>query len=170
MKVVGIVLLVFFVKFVALQFDPASLFYSYFILIPHNYTYAIARKKCYAWDKISDRKFWLASNITERENAIIYEYMSLMHFHRAWIGVNRISDKKDLNIRTFQQEREDGSLEPNVRYFWGPKEPNNFRKHKERCVEIRVLKKNTPRRNWNDAPCDHENVVICRNPFKIVGP
>ena len=167
-KLVAIVVAVLFVKLVVLEPDPVTLFFKYFVVFDQNLTYRAAKVKCNKWETVnSTRKFWLASNITEKENAIIYNFISFMGYNRAWIGYNRMIDEYDEDIFTFNQEQEDGSVVPVSKYFWAPDEPNNFRRLRERCVEIRVKEETSETSNWNDIPCDYERIAICRNPYKI---
>ena len=91
-----------------------------------------------------------------------YYQMMFLNIRRAWIGLSRRFDVNDSDTKTFRWEDE-RNQNKTIGNYWGPKEPNNFRKHKERCVEVRYLPKNTPKLNWNDAPCDHLNFFYCEN-------
>lgn len=134
-----------------------------FVLVPRNMNYTEAIKRCKEMDRYG-KKYWLPIDITETENKDIYAFLKENDIDRAWIGVHRMMDKSDEKTQQFFQEKQDGSVKPLEKGFWGPQEPNNFRKHKERCVEIRVLDKNSPTSNWNDAPCHRDNLVICTKP------
>ena len=94
----------------------------------------------------------------EIENKDLYKFMQDYNYKRFWIGLHRRSDVNDSDTKTFWWN--DDPEKP-VLNFWGPLEPNNFRNHKERCVEVRMLAKNTPLNNWNDAPCDRKYNAIC---------
>ena len=91
----------------------------------------------------------------------LYKQMRDYRKLRAWIGLSRRFDVNDSDIKTFRWEGEGNQNKP-VADHWGPNEPNNFRNHKERCVEVRVLDKNTDLKNWNDAPCDRFNWFYCQ--------
>lgn len=45
--------------------------------------------------------------------------------------------------------------------FWHRDEPNNYKEHEERCLEMRELAKNNGTHHWNDAPCKRLNNVVC---------
>ena len=93
------------------------------------------------------------------QNAGLYYLMEKRGIKRLWIGISRRHDVKDSDTKTFKYD----GFNLTVRDpHWGPKEPNNFRKHQERCAEIRVLAKNDPAfGSWNDAPCDRLNHFLC---------
>ena len=92
----------------------------------------------------------------------LFFQMLYLKIRRVWIGLSRRFDVNDSDIKTFRWEGEQNENKP-IGDYWGPKEPNNFRKHQERCVEVRYLPKNSPKLNWNDAPCDHLNFFYCEN-------
>ena len=134
-----------------------------FVLLKQNVTYVQARDLCLEYKKVGVSKYWLASDITKVENEMLYGQLVRRQVRRAWIGANRMFDVEDDSIKFYKQEKERGGLIPIKTFFWGPEEPNNFRNHKERCVEMRVLEKNDGLRNWNDAPCSHRNWFVCRS-------
>lgn len=120
-----------------------------------NYTDAI--KHC------QELKGQLIEIDSEFRNKQVWNLMVQRGYSRAWIGITRHHIPNDRDTKTFYYQ--------SLRYkrvtkaFWGAhydrNEPNNFRNHKERCVEIRTLQKNSPTANWNDRPCDHLNPAIC---------
>ncbi|KAF3687473.1 C-type lectin domain family 4 member K Langerin [Channa argus] len=73
-------------------------------------------------------------------------------------------DKNTLAIKTLTQERDE--LKTNVtnfskyvrKRFWASNEPNSYGKKEEDCAEVRY---HGNENNWNDAPCDQQNVWIC---------
>lgn len=91
-------------------------------------------------------------------NERLYKFMAFRNWRRMWIG--GINEEYDINKKLFVTSDQQIPI-PESEQFWGDHEPNNFRRHNERCLEMRVLLKNTPDRNWNDAPCDHVNHFIC---------
>lgn len=80
---------------------------------------------------------------------------------RIWIGIHRIEDTDSRPWNWIFASNK----EPSTVQFWGPEEPNNFRNHSERCVEVRLLSKNNEKSNWNDAPCSHVNQFFCSKLF-----
>ena len=109
------------------------------------------------------RKLGKQLHVPRREICVQYLYKQMRDYRklRAWIGLSRRFDVNDSDIKTFRWEGE-GNQNKSVADHWGPNEPNNFRNHKERCVEVRVLEKNTDLKNWNDAPCDRFNWFYCQ--------
>ena len=85
--------------------------------------------------------------------------MRMRQVKRMWIGVHRMNDTNDVPPYNWTVHKGAG-LSGQVQY-WGPKEPNNFRNHAERCLEMRDLKKNSEFANWNDAPCRRRNAFFC---------
>lgn len=88
------------------------------------------------------------------ENKKLYRHLGVINYKRVWIGLN--TSDKDRSVYTWSKD----SSKP-AETFWGPLEPNNFRNHNERCVEMRRLAKNDDYHNWNDAPCDRKYHFIC---------
>lgn len=81
---------------------------------------------------------------------------------RMWIGLNRRNDTHD--DLPFQWSYERIPLQKVRVFFWGEGEPNNFRNHSERCVEILDRPNDpryTPTNNWNDQRCEFENPFMC---------
>ena len=99
---------------------------------------------------------------TPKSKADDVNFMTIMRalqLRRMWIGVHRINDTNDVPPYNWTVHKGAG-LSGQVQY-WGPKEPNNFRNHAERCLEMRDLKKNSEFANWNDAPCRRRNAFFC---------
>lgn len=108
----------------------------------------------------------LISVTTELQSAHVFNCLYWKGHKRAWIGAHRRFDTVD--EPPFEFKYENGQKV--VPDFWGPEEPNNFRKHAERCVEVRVLEKNNAKINWNDAPCVRRYPFVCmtRNENQIL--
>lgn len=90
-------------------------------------------------------------------NALLFEVLGIETSKRLWIGVQGGPDPSHRQWVTTTNS----PLKTSETY-WGPNEPNNYRGHNERCVEIRYLEKNKYNANWNDAPCDHRNLFLCQ--------
>ena len=90
----------------------------------------------------------------------VYDLMKKHNATRVWIGVTRLLSD-NFETKPWQWEILGRKQPQTIDHMWGPLEPNNFRRHKEYCVEMRVLPKNTEKTAWNDAPCTHLNHVIC---------
>lgn len=98
---------------------------------------------------------------TAEDSAFHFNQLKKEKVRRAWIAYNRRNDTVDEEPYTFMYEGY--SRQMALKQFWGPKEPNNYKNHKERCVEVRVLTKNNATHNWNDRPCDHKNPFFCES-------
>lgn len=102
----------------------------------------------------------LLAILKEAKNTEIYEVMNMNNLTKIWIGMSRDkSAPTDEKPWIWKFERD--PYMPLTNSFWGPGEPNNFRNRRERCVEVRVLPKNTPIKNWNDANCGIRNAFLC---------
>lgn len=94
---------------------------------------------------------------TMEKNGKVMDNMKELGLKRIWIGGRNYGRLKDSIFM-------DGNRKPIKanRLFWGPGEPSNFNGKNERCIEMRVLAKNTRTANWNDAPCTHKNYFYCK--------
>lgn len=108
----------------------------------------------------------LLAILKESKNEEIYEIMDIHNLTHIWIGVSRQHSDTDEKPWNWEFERDPVNL-PLKRTFWGPGEPNNFREHKERCVELRRLDKNTGISNWNDQICERKNPFLCEK-LKVI--
>lgn len=118
-------------------------------------TYEVAKKTCEEFNVKGKSRFHLAFPINVEQSAFMYYVQQHHGYKSTWIGIEGGPDVKNRNWTNSLGRRVELS-------FWGPLEPNNFRSHNERCVEIRSLRKNTNTTNWNDAPCNHMNTFMCR--------
>lgn len=104
----------------------------------------------------------LANVESAAKHSEVLKTMRMRGFTRLWIGVNRRHDTHDNPPFNWHYERI--PLQRVRVFFWAKGEPNNFRKHKERCVEI-LDRKGDPRYtdeyNWNDQRCEFKNAFIC---------
>lgn len=94
-----------------------------------------------------------------KRNIELYQAMKSLNLKRIWLGVTRHhirSDAKPWKWVYASKHEEAATV-----HFWGPQEPNNYLNHTERCVEMRVLSKNTDAKNWNDRPCHSLNHFYC---------
>lgn len=130
-----------------------------FVYHPEKLTYMEALNVC------NQSNLFLLEIRNEWDNKEAYKFMEENNLRRMWMGWSRrekgdVYDKEPL--RGWRWERGYNAPERNgIRVFWGPGEPNNYKNHVEWCGEMRHLTKNTPTKNWNDAPCDHLNPFIC---------
>lgn len=88
----------------------------------------------------------------------LYRWMQKKEIHNLWISLNRRNDTENTEPNKFYFEGYN-LPSPNPTY-WGPGEPNNMNNN-ERCVEVRLLAKNSELSNWNDAPCSNKNQFMC---------
>lgn len=138
---------------------------SHFFTTKEKMTYRQAQDYC------QQVKYGHLTVITDESMQLeVTREMKRNKFKRVWIGLDRLHiDSDERNAEGGWQWKYGGSRKSFRKggnslvgeEFWGPLEPNNFRNHSERCVEMRDLPKNTDLSNWNDRPCWHLNNVIC---------
>lgn len=124
------------------------------LMAPAMLNYTDAMKFCEEQEGVLARVDSLAKQIST------FSKVKKYNLRRVWIGLNRLAVDSDRKPWIWKYH---GYPDTEVRHpvFWGPAEPNEFRNHSERCVEIRNLPKNTNTSNWNDRPCHHLNNVFC---------
>lgn len=127
-----------------------------FAVITDNVTAIEARSACESLKGQYPGKYHLYIPVTLAENKKMYEMMKTANKGNFWIGVFGDADPKNRNWKSSR-----GVLLKESNMFWGPREPNNFKHHDERCVEMRAIKKNDAAKNWNDTPCTHKNGFVC---------
>lgn len=112
-----------------------------------------------AMDMCESKEGTLPFILSRKQQQRMIFKMRQENWDKVWIGLNRLKGKpvKKPWDWTFH-------MMPTFKllgFFWGPKEPNNYRDHNEQCVEIRLLDKNNETANWNDAPCENLNYFFC---------
>lgn len=125
----------------------------------NRFYHPIAKNYSAAVDYCKARRANLVRIQTPDDSLWHYGRVQYVGAKRVWLALNRRTDTEDKKPYNFVFEGY-GNQRP-VTEFWGPGEPNNFRGHQERCVEVRVLPKNTLTHNWNDRPCSSLNTFFC---------
>lgn len=138
---------------------------NHFVYFGDKVTYKQAHRRCWDYQREGRVVNWeLAKIYHSSDDTLLYNHLratvASKGSNRAWIGVSRRRVESDVQTGADQFRYEDDK--PVEVAFWGPGEPNNFRKHKERCVEMRLLPKNSAgKHTWNDRPCHHLNPFFC---------